>query len=181
MTKSALMPVCFLLLAGTAQAAVKSVGATGFEVSETVTIQAPADRVYAALGKINRWWSSAHTGSGSAGNLHIDIKIGGCFCEKAKDGLERLHMTVVDVEPGKLVRLRGALGPLQGEGVEGALTWIIEPSATGVTLTQDYIVGGYFRSGGAYWATPVDGVLHEQITRLKAFVETNAPDTVTNP
>ena len=43
-----------LAVAGPASAEVKSVTSNGFEVATAVTIAAPADRVYAALGEVGR-------------------------------------------------------------------------------------------------------------------------------
>jgi hypothetical protein len=43
-----------LAVAGPASAEVKSATPNGFEVATTVTIAAPADRVYAALGEVGR-------------------------------------------------------------------------------------------------------------------------------
>jgi len=83
-------------------------------------------------------------------------------------------MTVVDIQPGKSVRLSGALGPLQAEGVDGSLTWTIKAAEQGVTIIQSYVVGGYFRDGAAKWAPLVDGMLREQLMRNKSFVETRA-------
>jgi uncharacterized protein YndB with AHSA1/START domain len=148
----------------------------GFEISDSTSIQAPAPKVFRALSQIGRWWNSEHTVSGNARNLSMDLKVGGCFCEMTATGRRRLHMVVVDVDPDKTIRLRGALGPLQAEGVDGALTWTIAPADKGVTLTQTYVVGGYLRDGTAKWAGPVDEVLHEQLMRLKAFVETGSPE-----
>jgi uncharacterized protein YndB with AHSA1/START domain len=165
-----------LVLCGPAQAEVKSSAAGGFEVTETVDIKAPARRVYTALGKIGRWWSSNHTVTGNATNMFLDLGIRGCFCERGVDGVQRRHMDVVDVAPDRQVRLRGALGPLQGAGVDGALTWTIKPSDDGVSFTQSYNVGGYFPGGLDMIAPHVDRVLHEQLARFKSFVETGSPE-----
>jgi uncharacterized protein YndB with AHSA1/START domain len=148
----------------------------GFEVSEAATIDGSATKVYASLLKVGRWWNPEHTYSGDAANLRIDPRPGGCFCETLPNGGSHLHMSVVDLQPDKSIRLRGALGPLQSEGVDGSLTWVIKPADHGVTLTQSYVVGGYFRDGSAKWAPLVNSVLHEQLTRLKSFVETGSPE-----
>ncbi len=169
-----LLPIA---LSGNVQAEVASSSPAGFAVSETVTIKAPAERVYAALGEIGRWWSSKHTVTGDAANMHLDLNVKGCFCEKGPDGRERIHMAVVDIQPNEQVRLRGALGPLQGQGIDGALTWAIKPADGGVRLTQSYNVGGYLPDGLDKVAPHVDQVLHEQLTRLKSFVETGSPET----
>ena len=158
-------------LAGSAEAEVKSVAPSGFEIVETMTIHAPPEQVYAALGKIGQWWSSSHTFSHDASNLSLDLKAGGCLCERLKDGGSVQHLIVVYAAPGEGLRLRGALGPLQMEGVDGTLAWALKPSEGGTNLTQSYVVGGYIRSGMDNWAPKVDGVLHEQLDRLQRFVE----------
>src|SRR5271166_4401642 len=85
---------------GPALAEVKSVTSNGFEVASAATISAPPDRVYAALGDIGRWWSPSHTFSRDAANLSIELRAGGCFCEKLKNGGSVEHLTVVYAAPG---------------------------------------------------------------------------------
>ncbi len=135
------------ILAAPAAAEVKSVAPNGFEVASVTTIAAPPERVYGALGEIGRWWSPAHTFSRDASNLSIELRAGGCFCERLKDGGSVQHMMVVYAAPGAGLRLRGALGPLQAEGVDGALSWALKPAGGGTVFTQSYVVGGYIRSG----------------------------------
>ena len=147
----------------------------GFEVANAATIAAPPDRVYAALGEIGRWWSPSHTFSRDASNLSIELRAGGCFCERLKDGGSVQHMMVVYAAPGVGLRLRGALGPLQAEGVDGALSWALKPASGGTAFTQSYVVGGYIRSGMQQWAPRVDRVLDEQLQRLKSYVEGKPP------
>jgi uncharacterized protein YndB with AHSA1/START domain len=159
------------IFAGTVQAEVKSLTSNGFEVLNTLTIEAPPERVYAALGEIGHWWSSSHTFSRDSANLSIELRAGGCFCERLKDGGSVQHLIVVYAAPGQGLRLRGALGPLQAEGVDGALGWSLKPTEGGTSVTQSYVVGGYLRSGMEQWAPKVDNVLHEQLDRLKRYVE----------
>jgi uncharacterized protein YndB with AHSA1/START domain len=128
-------------LAGSAAAEVKSVAPSGFEVVEAMTIHAPPDQIYAALGKIGQWWSSSHTFSRDSSNLSLDLKAGGCFCERLKDGGSVQHLIVVYAAPSEGLRLRGALGPLQLEGVDGTLAWSLKPSEGGTNVTQSYVVG----------------------------------------
>ena len=78
--------VLSLAVAGPASAEVKSATPTGFEIVTMATISAPADRVYAALGEVGRWWSPSHTFSRDAGNLSMELHAGGCYCERLKDG-----------------------------------------------------------------------------------------------
>jgi uncharacterized protein YndB with AHSA1/START domain len=164
-----------LAVAGPAAAEVKSVTSTGFEVVTTATISAPADQVYAALGEVGRWWSPSHTFSGDAANLSIELRAGGCFCERLKNGGSVQHMQVVYAAPGDGLRLRGALGPLQTEGVDGTLSWTLKPGEGGTIVTSSYVLGGYIRSGMGQWAPRVDRMLDEQLQRLKRFVEGKSP------
>src|SRR5215470_3158567 len=96
----------------------------------------------------------------------LELKAGGCFCERLKDGGSVQHLLVVYASPGEGLRLRGALGPLQMEGVDGTLAWALKPAEGGTKVTQSYVVGGMDQ-----WAPKVDRVLHEQLDRLTSFVE----------
>ena len=166
---AALIPA--LAVAGPAAAEVKSITANGFEVASTATIAAPPDRVYAALGEVGRWWSPSHTFSKDAANLSLELRAGGCFCERLKNNGSVQHMQVVYAAPGVGLRLRGALGPLQTEGVDGALSWTLKPAGGGTGVTLSYVVGGYIRGGVEQWAPRVDRVLDEQLQRLKGYIE----------
>jgi uncharacterized protein YndB with AHSA1/START domain len=171
-----LVPLTVVVAVGGPVAAeVKSAAPNGFEVVSTATISAPADRVYAALGEVGRWWSPTHTFSRDAANLSLELRAGGCFCERLKDGGSVQHLLVVYAAPGEGLRLRGALGPLQTEGVDGTLSWMLKPAEGGTSVTQSYVVGGYIRSGMEQWAPRVDRVLDEQLQRLKSFVEGKSP------
>jgi uncharacterized protein YndB with AHSA1/START domain len=167
--------VLLLAVAGPAAAEVKSVTPNGFEVATMATIAAPADRVYAALGEVGHWWSPSHTFSHDAANLSMELHAGGCFCERLKDGGSVQHLQVVYAAPGQGLRLRGALGPLQTEGVDGTLSWTLKPGEDGTTVIWSYVVGGYIRGGMEQWASRVDRVLDEQLQRLKDFVEGKSP------
>ena len=164
-----------LLAAGPSHAEVADQGPAGFQVRHVALIAAPPAKVRAAALDVGKWWSSAHTYSGDANNLSIDAA--GCFCEKLPDGLVR-HMTLVYSAPDAL-RLAGALGPLATTGASGHLGLSFgkaaDPNSTQLVLTYD--VGGYAKGGLAQtWAAPVDGVLGQQVTRLKRYVETGKPE-----
>jgi hypothetical protein len=86
------------------------------------------------------------------------------------------HMTVAYVDPGKILRFRGALGPLQTMAVDGSMTWELTAAGDKTHLQLTYTVGGYRASGlGATMAKPVNDVLTLQVQRLKKLVETGQP------
>ena len=159
-----------------AHATVNDAAANGFSVSENLHIAAAPDKVYAELVRPAHWWSPRHTFSQNAGNLMLDPKAGGCWCERLPDGGSVLHLIVVHALPGKILVMRGALGPLQGLGVDGAMTITLKTASDGTDLTLTYNVGGYLKDGLQNFAGPVDGVLGEQVTRLKALIETGSPE-----
>jgi uncharacterized protein YndB with AHSA1/START domain len=155
-----------------ARAEVIDSSAIGFIVKQTIVIAADTNDVYRALvANVGEWWDSAHTFSGNAHNLSIDDRAGGCFCEKLENGGSVRHLEVVFAAPGKTLRMRGALGPLQSMAVTGSMTWVFSKAGTGTKLEVMYTVGGY-RLGGLQTMAPlVDKVLFEQIKRLKEYVE----------
>jgi len=167
---------CVLLWSSAVRADVVDSSASGFTVKIAVQVAAPATNVYRALvDRVGAWWDSTHTWSGSASNLSIEAAPGGCFCERLPNGGGVRHMTVVYVDPGKLLRLNGGLGPLQDMAVAGSMTFKLTESAGKTSLEVTYKVGGYAPGGLESIAKPVDGVLTVQILRLKKFVETDAP------
>ena len=154
-----------------AAAEVVSAGQNGFEIRETVHVAAAPEKAYAALLQPARWWSSEHSFSGSAANLTLDARAGGCWCEKLNDGGSVEHMRVVYVAPGKVLRLRGALGPLQGLGVEGAMTLSVKAGASGADITMSFAAGGYVKDGFDALSKGVDHVLGEQLERLRKLID----------
>jgi uncharacterized protein YndB with AHSA1/START domain len=161
--------------AGGAHGAVVDAQPGGFEVSQSAIIEAAPGQVWAALGHIGAWWDSRHTFSGDAANLSVDLRPGGCFCERLAGGGGVRHMTVVYLQAPSQLRLSGALGPLQAMGVAGALTWTLKAEGGHTVVSQTYDVGGYARGGLAAIAAPVDEVLSGQLARLKRYTETGKP------
>jgi uncharacterized protein YndB with AHSA1/START domain len=160
-----------LLAAGPAAAEVVKATDTGFTVARKLRIAAPPARVWAALVDPAAWWDSAHSFSGSAANLSVDPRAGGCWCEKLADGGSVEHMRVLYAQPGKAIRFAGALGPLQAMPITGVLTVTLaskDDRATEASLT--YAIAG---AGGGLQAlaVPVDGVLAQQWARLEMAAE----------
>ena len=158
-----------------ASAEVVAALANGLEIHETAHTSASPDKVYAALLLPAQWWNPEHTFSGNAANLSLDARAGGCWCETLPDGGSVEHLRVVYVQPGKLLRLRGALGPFQGLAVDGVMTWTVKGVAGGTDISFTYVVGGYAKDGLAGMAGMTDKVLGGQVDRLKRFVEGELP------
>lgn len=164
------------LLAAAGSRAVAQVASNGFLVGHEVTIGATSTRVYDALvGQVGLWWNSEHTFSGDSKNLSIDARPGGCFCERLPNGGGVEHLRVMFAAPGEVLRMSGALGPLQASGVTGSLTWKLATASRGTTVRLSYSVGGFIEGGFEKIAPAVEAVLGEQLGRLKLFIETGTP------
>jgi len=171
-----------VLAAPAARADVVEATPGGFEVKTVVTIAASRAKLYDALvHAVGRWWDPAHTYSGDSRNLSIDSRPGGCFCETLPDQGGVQHGVVVLAIPGKTLRIRGAFGPLQQEGLVGSLTFALADREGGTEVTMTYSVGGYRQGGVQALAPVVDGVLGGQLRRLKGFAETGTPAATPAP
>jgi hypothetical protein len=171
-SRLALLSACALAAhAGTARAEVVSVGGGGFEVRETLHVNAAPDKTYAMLLAPDKWWSSDHTFSHDAANLTLDPRVGGCWCEKLPGGGEVEHLRVQYLMPGKGLRLRGALGPFQSLAVEGVMTFALKPADGGTDIVLTYVLGGYAKDGFEAGAKAADQVLTLQVGRLKKAID----------
>ena len=165
--------LAFALVHGSAAAEVVDAAAGGFTSRNETTIDASRNAVWnAAITEIDHWWSSAHTVSGEASRLRIDAKPQGCFCEHLGASAGVVHMTVTMVNPAVLLRLTGGLGPLGLMGVDGNMTWEFSDTNDGTRVRFTYAVGGYRPGGLDGIASPVDSVIGDALSRLKAHVET---------
>lgn len=154
-------------LSDTADAKVTDSSTNGFAIIHSAEVNAKPEAIWAQLTHPERWWSKDHSWSGNAANFSLRPVPGGCFCEKLPDAGFAEHARVIYAAPGKMLRLSGAFGPLQGEALVGTLTITIKPMASGDSLlTFNYVVGGYSRLSLTDIAPGVDGVLAEQHGRL---------------
>jgi hypothetical protein len=96
---------------------------------------------------------------------------GGCFCERWNDGAVE-HGHIILALRDQLVRLAAPLGPLQAKAVEAVLSFQLRAADGGTALTVGYRVNGSSASALDKDAAAVDGVLTEQVQRLKRLVET---------
>jgi uncharacterized protein YndB with AHSA1/START domain len=170
-----LLAIFLLACVGAGSACAADVSPNGFVVRHERIVAAPAAAVYdSLLGQVGSWWNPQHSYSGDSRNLSIEPRAGGCFCERLPNGGVE-HLRVVMLRPNQMIRLTGALGPLQASALSGVMTWRLSPVEGGTKLELVYSVGGFMPGGFEGIAPAVEGVLGEQIDRLKRFVETGSP------
>ena len=150
--------------------AVESAAPGGFRVRNTIEVPVEPEMAWSALvAEVDRWWPRDHTWWGEASTLSIEAKAGGCFCEVA-GARQAEHMRVAFVDPPKLLRMTGGLGPLQGMGLHGALEWQIDAIDGGSRITLTYQVGGYSPQDLTAFAPIVDQVQALQLGVLGTFL-----------
>ncbi len=177
-----ILATTLLALASPAAAEVKTKADNGFSVFHGADVDATPDVIWKRLISPKDYWSKEHSWSGNVAGFTLDPRPGGCFCEAIQDegsgakpktlgNVE--HMRVIFAQPGKVLRMQGALGPLQSEAMLGTLTVAIAPAKSGIgsTVSFSYVAGGYMRYKPTDIATAVDKVIGEQFTSLiKPFV-----------
>lgn len=144
----------------------------GFHLESKVTVNHSAEDAYQQFLKVGEWWNGDHSWFGSAENFSLEAKAGGCFCEVQGDQQVE-HMRVVFVNPNKEMRWVGGLGPLQGMGLSGTMTWKFEADEDNkaTTITHSYVLHGYSKQGLKDLAEIVDKVQTEQLMRLAKKLE----------
>jgi uncharacterized protein YndB with AHSA1/START domain len=163
--------LALLLLCTASHADVRETRDNSLVIESSVTTGASPRATYAAIGKVAAWWDSGHTWSGAAKNLSLQMRAGGCFCEKLAAGGSVEHGRVVYADPGKLLRIDGALGPFQEMAVIGVLTFKLTPEGSGTRITMNYSVSGAIAMDTKKLAPGVDQVMAGQLARLKAFAD----------
>lgn len=162
-----------LFLSSSLLADVVSSSDAGFAIRITKSVGADPNQAYATvINDFNKWWDAAHSVSGKAENLSIDLEKG-CFLEKLPDGGFVRHLEIVRHIPGTQLRFSGGLGPLQGMAVHGALTIEFNrpENSNETTVVLTYNVTGYSEGGLGQIAVPVNRVLTEQMNRLEKLID----------
>ncbi|MFC3092879.1 SRPBCC family protein [Alteromonas sediminis] len=148
----------------------------GFVVKNEVETHADPHLVWQALvNDVDRWWPKDHSWWGKEGTFSIEPNAGGCFCESAPNNRSAEHMRITFVEPNKLLRMTGGLGPLQSMGMYGALDWTFSREDDKTTITLTYTVQGFNAEGFEKLAPVVAKVQGQQLQGLKTFVENTPP------
>jgi uncharacterized protein YndB with AHSA1/START domain len=133
-----------------------------------------APDVWDALVHPELWWPEDHTWSGSRANLRLEPAAGGCYCENWPGGSVE-HARVVMAIPERLLRMRGALGPLQQIAVTAVLTIRLEPVGGGTAMTVTYRISGDASHKLSEFASVVDKVLGQQFGSLASFASQARP------
>ena len=170
------------LFAVPSAAEVVETGPSSFVTRDSATIAVRPLDVWLALTKPGEWWNDEHSWSGDASNMTLTPQAGGCFCETIPgedDGNgfalagSAQHATIVQAAPMRVLRMRGGLGPLQGEPATGILTITMAPTddGTGTQVVWEYNVGGPMRYEIAQISAAVDGVMSAQLAGLVEHLE----------
>ena len=115
--------------------------------------------------------------AGFSSSVVASVESGGGFEEKLPDGGFVRHMDVIYCHPGKMLRMTGALGPLQDSAVQATMTILLNKVDDKTTITTTYHVGGYFAGGLKKLAPVVDQVITEQFQRLGKRIEGTLVET----
>ena len=171
--KRLLFAAAALALAATpASAGIASRTADGFTLSYERVVTASPEAVLGAVGRPADWWSDAHTYSGAASNLSVDLRPGGCWCEALPGGGVKHGEAVLVWPDQRMVRFDAPFGPLQGIGADAVLTmsWADVEDGSARLLKWTFVVTG---PGAGAMADPVDGVMAEQFGRLADHLDRN--------
>lgn len=160
---------------GPAVAEVTAKSATSFTSNFRVEVPAPQAVVWRAITQLPQWWNDQHTWSGKAANMVLELQAGSCWCERWGEGRSAQHGQVVWVQPGQVLRMNAALGPLQELGASGVLTLVTSTQGDKTFLRLTYRVNGAPEAGLEQLAPIVDQVLADQWQRLLKFIATSAP------
>lgn len=165
--QAAVMAMCVFTLSP-ALAEVKDATPSGFTVENSADVPADAATAWKVLIEdVDSWWPKDHSWWGKASTLSIEARAGGCLCEKAGNQ-QAQHMQVVFADPGKLLRMTGGLGPLQGMGLSGTLEFRLTTISTGTRIVLWYRAGGYTPDDLSKLAPVVDRVQALQLGGLAA-------------
>lgn len=171
---AALIATACLVFAAPVSAEVASRSEDGFVLSFEQRVEASPDTILTTVGRPASWWSSDHTYSGSAENITLDLRPGGCWCEALPGGGVK-HGEVLLVWPERRqVRFEAPFGPLQSMGADAILTvtWADAEGGAARLLKWTFVVRG---AEVGVLADPVHGVMQEAFAGLVRHIEASGP------
>jgi uncharacterized protein YndB with AHSA1/START domain len=173
MIKRALATSMALLLPLAAVAEVKQSADDGAFIEQRFQVSASPDVAWSALTHPERWWPSDHTWSGNATNMRLRAEAGACFCENwGENSVE--HGRVIMAVPGKLLRISGALGPLQEMAVTGVLSIQLAAKDGGTEATVTYRLSGDVSQKLDAFISVVDKVVGQQFGSFASYASNPA-------
>lgn len=137
-------------------------------------VEASPDVILSTIARPAAWWSSDHTYSGSAENISLDLRPGGCWCEALPGGGVK-HGEVLLVWPEqRQIQFEAPFGPLQSMGADAILTmsWADAEGGAARLLKWTFVVRG---AGAGAMADPVNGVMQGAFAGLVGRVEASGP------
>lgn len=156
-------------LSNVAEAQVVESSANGFLIQSSHELELGSQEAYAAfVDGFSNWYDASHSYSGQAENLSLDLEKH-CMLERLADGGFVRHMEIVFHQPGSVLRMTGGLGPLQGMGVSGAMTFTFSETAEASKVEMAYSVSGADHLKLDKIAGPVDQVLKIQLDRFQTY------------
>ena len=167
MRASSILAFVAALAAAPAAAELTASGPDGMASQNEAVVPLATDEVWITLTDPSAWWDGSHSYSGDTANLLFDPVAGGCLCELLPDGGGTVeHLRIVTALPGRLLRMSGAMGPLQSEALTGTLSISLEAVDGGTRISWDYLVSGFARFDLEEIAPAVDRMHSEQLARL---------------
>ena len=142
-------------------------------IHDAIRIEVPVEHAWALLCDTSRWhdWDPRSEHSDWSGPLD---QVGTTFVQTGRTmGFEmKTTLTVVEVEPLRLHRVRGEPGPWE-------MTWRAEPEgdATRLILESDYDLPGPLPGAIKNLMTKgwMEGNVHKILADIKAFTEATVP------
>lgn len=150
-----------LTIATPATAEVTESSSNGFTIALSEPSQRSDAELWQRMQHPENWWSSAHSWSGDAANMSVEMRAGGCWCERVGDGVV-VHGRILRIDADRAILLDAPLGPLNDAAVTTRLSWRIDNQR----VVWRYQVFGALPMPAAQLAPLVEAVLAEQLRRL---------------
>jgi len=141
----------------------------GLTIENTAWVDVDPQAVWKAFVEdADKWWPDEEAWRGHDGGVRHAAVL------PVRRGVPHLH--VLAMEPGRLVRLRDDVGPLQGMGEQhGALEWCFAEENGGTRITLRYGTHDYLPDDISELATAVDEVQADRLQGLARYLRSGGP------